>query len=123
MPRQDQDNAARTQRLLSLRKRLTRDVEMAEEALRDDVVSPGELSNLHTHSADQAVEGMDEQIAIAQNEEHLLEEVEAALERIERGTYGTCQNCGQTIARERLDAIPYTPLCIECARRQPSKPR
>lgn len=109
--------------LVSLRKRLTRDVEMAEEALRDDVVSPGELSNLHTHTADQAVEGMDEQIAIAQNAEHLLEEVEAALERIERGTFGTCQNCGREIGRERLDAIPYTPLCIECARRQASKPR
>lgn len=107
--------------LVSLRKRLTRDVELAEEALRDDVASPGELSNLHTHTADQAVEGMDEQIAIAQNEEHLLEEVEAALARVEQGTYGACQNCGQKIARERLDAIPYTPLCIECAQRQADK--
>jgi DnaK suppressor protein len=109
--------------LVSLRKRLTRDVEMAEEALRDDVASPGELSTLHTHAADQAAEGVDEQIAIAQNEEHLLEQVEAALERIEQGTYGTCQNCGRVIARERLDAIPYTPLCIECARRQAGKAR
>jgi DnaK suppressor protein len=108
-------------RLVSLRKRLTRDVEMTEDALRDDVVTPGELSSLHTHTADQAVEGMDEQIAIAQNEEHLLEDVEAALERIEQGTYGTCQNCGREISRERLEAIPYTPLCIECAQRQAGK--
>jgi DnaK suppressor protein len=109
--------------LVNLRKRLTRDVEMAEEALRDDVVSPGELSNLHTHTADQSVDGMDKQIAIAQNEEHLLEEVEAALERIEQGTYGTCLNCGREITRARLDAIPYTPLCIDCAQRQGDKSR
>jgi len=110
-------------RLVGLRKRLTRDVEMAEEALRDDVVSPGELSNLHTHSADQSVDGMDKQIAIAQNEEYLLEEVEAALARIEQGVYGTCDNCSREIARERLDAIPYTSLCIECAQRQAGKPQ
>jgi len=109
-------------RLVSLGKRLTRDVEMAEEALRDDVVIPGELSKVPTHAADQAVDGMDKQIAIAQNEEYLLEEVEAALERIEQGTFGTCQNCGREISSQRLDAIPYTSLCIECARRQAGQP-
>jgi RNA polymerase-binding protein DksA len=119
----EHDHELATDTLLGLRKRLTRDVEMAEEALRDDVVSPGELSNLHTHPADQSVDGMDKQIAIAQNEEHLLEEVEAALERIEQGTYGTCLNCGRKIARERLEAIPYTPLCIDCARLQADNPR
>ena len=40
-----------------------------------------------------------------------------ALERIRQGTYGRCESCGQDIARERLKAIPYTPLCIDCARK------
>ena len=112
MTLENNDKVTRTTQLLDLRKRLTHDVEMAEEALREDVSTPGNLSSLPTHPADQAAEGVDEQIAIAENEEHLLGQVEAALERIEQGTYGVCQNCGREIAAERLDAIPYTPFCI-----------
>jgi DnaK suppressor protein len=118
MPKKTQDLAKRSKRLIDLRKRLTHNVEVAEEALREDVSTPGKLSSVPTHPADQAAEGMDEQIAIAGNEEHLLEQVEAALERVEQGIYGNCQNCGGAIDQERLDAIPYTPLCIDCARRE-----
>jgi RNA polymerase-binding transcription factor DksA len=41
----------------------------------------------------------------------------AALERIEKGTYGTCVQCGRDIAPERLEAIPAVPLCIKCKQR------
>jgi RNA polymerase-binding protein DksA len=44
-----------------------------------------------------------------------LHEVEAALEKIENGTYGNCESCGQPIAPARLEAKPATPLCIDCA--------
>ncbi|MCI0703852.1 MAG: TraR/DksA family transcriptional regulator [Planctomycetia bacterium] len=50
-------------------------------------------------------------------EETVLAEAKAALARLERGTFGRCEVCGQPIARARLDAIPYTPLCIDCARK------
>jgi DnaK suppressor protein len=102
--------------LFHLRSRLVREVGLAEEALRDDASPPGEVSTVPTHPADAAVEGVDEQILIAQNEEQLLAQVEAALERIEAGIYGTCQNCNRAIAKERLDALPYTASCIQCAR-------
>jgi len=102
--------------LLALRNRLLRDVDSAEQALREDVVKPGEISSVRTHPADQDVEGLDAEIAIAQNEEVLLEQVEAALERIEAGTYGACQQCGRTIGAQRLQAVPYTTDCIDCAR-------
>ncbi len=123
MPKKDQDLAKRTARLLELRKRLTHSVDAAEDALREDVTAPGNLSSVPTHPADQAAEGMDEQIAIAGNEEYLLEQVEAALERVEQGTFGICENCGGEIDPERLDAIPYTALCIGCAKRQAGKSR
>ena len=42
--------------------------------------------------------------------------VEGALERIEAGTYGTCQRCGKPISEERLEALPYAELCIDCKR-------
>jgi DnaK suppressor protein len=121
MPKNNQDLTELARRLLDLRKRLTHNVEAAEEALREDVATPGKLSSVPTHPADQAAEGMDEQIAIAENEQHLLEQVEAALERVEQGTYGYCRSCSVAIDQERLDAIPYAPLCIECARREAGK--
>ena len=40
---------------------------------------------------------------------------ELALQRIEDGEYGLCQQCDGVIAKTRLNAIPYTPLCIKCA--------
>jgi RNA polymerase-binding transcription factor DksA len=44
-----------------------------------------------------------------------LREIEEALARVEAGTYGTCENCGREIDIARLEAIPYTPLCMRCA--------
>jgi RNA polymerase-binding transcription factor DksA len=56
-------------------------------------------------------EGM-EQDATAQ-----LREVDDALARIEAGTYGKCTSCGKEIPAERLEAVPWTKLCIDDARR------
>jgi RNA polymerase-binding transcription factor DksA len=44
-----------------------------------------------------------------------LAEVNAALSRVDSGTYGTCERCGRPIAPERLDALPATRRCIDCA--------
>jgi RNA polymerase-binding transcription factor DksA len=41
--------------------------------------------------------------------------VDAALERLENGTYGRCAKCHETIGKDRLAAVPYTPFCIMCA--------
>ena len=46
-----------------------------------------------------------------------LSRVEAALRALDNGTYGTCTNCGLPIAPERLEAIPWAPTCIDCARK------
>ena len=45
---------------------------------------------------------------------HELEQVHAALRRLAGGTYGTCMDCGEPIARERLRAIPFAALCAQC---------
>ncbi len=42
-----------------------------------------------------------------------LLQVEAALQRIEEGTYGKCQDCGRAIEQARLDAVPWTPYCLQ----------
>ena len=43
-----------------------------------------------------------------------LREVERAIEKFDDGTYGRCERCGKPIGDERLDAIPWAPLCIDC---------
>jgi DnaK suppressor protein len=45
-----------------------------------------------------------------------LADVERALEKLEDGTYGICDDCGEAIGEERLEAIPWATLCINCAR-------
>ena len=45
-----------------------------------------------------------------------LAEVDAALVRLDAGSYGSCERCGRPIGEERLDARPETRLCIDCAR-------
>jgi len=52
--------------------------------------------------------------SISDAERTLLLQVEEALERIEKGTYGACAHCGSPIPRPRLDAIPWARLCIDC---------
>ncbi len=44
-----------------------------------------------------------------------IQMIEAALGRIADGTYGECAKCGETIVEERLDLLPYTPMCRNCA--------
>ena len=46
-----------------------------------------------------------------------LQAIEAALERVEEGTFGLCDDCGGVIAKTRLQAIPYAPFCIRCAQK------
>jgi len=110
----------RKEQLLALRDRLTGTIRHVEEAARQDVHKGGEISGYPTHLADADEEGLDKEIAIAQNEEGILELVDGALKRVEDGTYGICEECGEPIPAERLDAIPYTPYCVRCAQRNDS---
>ena len=55
-------------------------------------------------------------LALRERAENQLTQVEAALERIESGTFGTCRRCGNPIGEERLEALPWAALCIDCQR-------
>ena len=67
------------------------------------------------HLADSATETylreLDE--GLEENAEHLLDEIDAALLRIDDGSYGLCSACGRPISEERLEAVPYATLCID----------
>ena len=55
--------------------------------------------------------------SLSRHARRLLTEIDDALRRIDEGTFGACESCGQQIDPERLDAIPYARLCMECKRR------
>lgn len=57
------------------------------------------------------------ELSIEQNTLDLLGKVHRALERIEDGTYGTCEVCGKPIPMARLDVLPYTSFCVDDARK------
>jgi DnaK suppressor protein len=68
------------------------------------------------HVADDATEVFtrERNLALRNNTQDLLTQVESALRRLEEGSYGICARCGQEIAAERLDALPYAIYCITC---------
>jgi RNA polymerase-binding protein DksA len=70
------------------------------------------------HLGDTATATHDREVdyTLTENEEQLLANIDAALARIDDGTYGVCTNCGKPIAEERLEARPWADLCIDCAR-------
>ncbi len=68
------------------------------------------------HLADDAsdVVSRDLNLALRSNSRDLLTQVEAALRRLDEGTYGVCARCGNPINPERLEALPYATYCITC---------
>jgi RNA polymerase-binding protein DksA len=78
----------------------------------------GEETAFDNHLGDTATETYDRELdyTLEENSEHVLAEIDAALKRIEDGTYGTCSNCGKQISEERLEALPWATLCIDCQR-------
>jgi RNA polymerase-binding protein DksA len=72
------------------------------------------------HIADSASETYMRELdeGLEENADHLLVEIEAALGRIDDGSYGLCSVCGREISAERLEAVPYATLCIDDKRAQ-----
>ena len=95
--------------------RLSGEIDGLIAAVPENVSATGELSHIPTHNADHDSEGLDKELALIANEEHLLEAVTAALARFDKGTFGRCVTCNEPIPPARLDALPYTPHCVGCA--------
>jgi RNA polymerase-binding transcription factor DksA len=81
----------------------------------------GDLSiGTDDHIADSATDTFMRELdgGLEENAEHLLDEVNAALVRLDDGTYGSCTACGQRIPDARLQAIPWASLCLDDKRKQ-----
>ena len=106
--------------LLEERERVERAIENLREdkggRMDEEVVELG--TAVDNHLADTATATLDREIdySLEENSGRLLAEIDAALKRIEDGTYGKCTACGREISPERLEAFPWASLCIDDAR-------
>jgi RNA polymerase-binding transcription factor len=82
--------------------------------------SSGDLSGYSFHMADAGTDAMEREKAFmfASVEGRKEGEIRAALQRILDGSFGTCENCGQPIARARLEAVPSVRLCVTCKQKE-----
>ena len=107
------------QRMTDLETMRARILAAAHELVEADV-SDAELSSSagDQHLADHASDVLSREVddTLEGNAEEIVDEIDAALERIAAGTYGICARCGTAIPEERLDALPYATLCLDCRR-------
>jgi RNA polymerase-binding transcription factor DksA len=109
------------EKLHALRARLRGDVTtMAEVALRKSGMEGSESNGMPIHMAELGSDNFEQEftLGLMEAEGDTLGLIESALERIEDGSYGRCVQCEGTIPKARLNAIPYTPVCIKCAEKQ-----
>ena len=108
-------------RLRALKRRIGGNLsELEEEALRPvGGESAGNLSDVPVHPADLGTENFEQELdlALMENQQQLLVDINDALARIENGKYGRCENCHRRISMERLEAVPYARYCLRCAKR------
>lgn len=105
-------------RLVDLRARLRGDVtSMTHSALHKGGADGAGGSSMPIHMAELGSENYEQEftLSLLANEEDRLGMIEMALQRIEGGEYGQCEQCEGVIPKARLNAIPYTPVCIKCA--------
>jgi DnaK suppressor protein len=99
--------------LLAERSRLERE-RRAKAA--EDAVAGTDLADYDNHPADAASETYErtKDFALDENFKDLIERIDEALRKIDDGSYGLCDRCGEPINPGRLKAIPYATCCIDC---------
>jgi DnaK suppressor protein len=102
-----------------LRSHLEEERARLEAVIAQVDIEGGENLGYGNHMADDATEAFEQakELALHQNAAQLLEKVNDALERLGRGTYGFCEQCGVEIDPARLQALPYATLCLRCQQR------
>lgn len=104
------DLAAARDALLAERRRLL-------DELGETIENPEPMTYGSQAAAASQVFEQQRDLALRERSRGALAQVEAALRALDEGTYGTCTSCGNPIAPARLQAIPWVPMCIDCARK------
>ncbi|HOV21258.1 MAG TPA: TraR/DksA C4-type zinc finger protein [bacterium] len=75
-------------------------------------VEKGVPTHIGDLGTDEFVRGLG--IDISHSEEQILRQIDEAIEKLEKGKYGICENCGKKIPKNRLKVIPYAKYCVKC---------
>src|SRR5918998_3930253 len=104
--------------LLEERARVERALGHLHEENPGPITEGEEEETFDNHLGDAAAVTFDREMdySLEENSGHVLAAIDAALARMDEGTFGTCGRCGKPIAEERLEAMPYATLCIDCKR-------
>lgn len=105
--------------LLALRARLQGEVSnLADAALNPNGGGKGGGSSaMPIHMADLGSDNFEQEftLSLIESEDEVIQQIDAALERLDEGTFGICEECGSKIPKARLNAIPYAATCVNCA--------
>lgn len=109
-------------RLLAEKERLEKELQNSNRFNLDETLtsSTQELSAYDNHPADLGSETFEREkdLALWNNAHEILQRLDEALDHMEKGVYGICEDCGREIDVQRLEALPYTTLCIHCQRQE-----
>jgi RNA polymerase-binding protein DksA len=108
------------QRLLDERQRVQEALDYLHQEHPGSLQDETQEIQSDNHPGDVATVTFDRELdyTLEENEERVLGAIDAALKRIEGGTFGDCLSCREPIPAERLEALPWTTRCIDCKRKE-----
>ena len=112
--------------LLEKREEVLKEIkDIAHESSKSLKEASGDLSGYSYHIADMASDSYDREfiLNIASAEQEVVYEIDEALKRINEGKYGKCVECNKKIPVQRLKALPYAKLCIQCQSKEEKNKR
>jgi len=104
--------------LMADRERLRSELNLAEHELHDLMRDAGDGAGNDQADVGSTTFERDHEMSLANNAREMLAQTERALARIEDGTYGVCESCGEPIGKMRLMAFPRATLCLSCKQRE-----
>ncbi|MFN4244532.1 MAG: TraR/DksA family transcriptional regulator [Brevinematia bacterium] len=108
------------EKLEELKERLSKEkLQILSDIFGEEVAIKSFVSQSEGDIADKASDFYESQLlaSISGVQREIIDKINEALRRIEDGVYGKCRMCGSPIEIERLEAIPYTDICSECAKK------
>jgi RNA polymerase-binding protein DksA len=99
-------------------RRLQAEIEEAEADLADMLRDAGDGAGDDQADAGSKTFEREHEMSLANNTRDMLQQTEHAVARIDAGTYGACESCGQPIGKARLQAFPRATLCVSCKQRE-----
>ena len=106
--------------LAAVRQKLVEEQSKLLASLMPDEATSGRSRSRNPDRGDlaQVYSNRERDLALQAIEAEQLEQIELALQRIDEGSYGRCENCGQSILPGRLEILPYATLCVTCQSQQ-----